>query len=434
MRLDQPCFSLVALSLGLLWLRVADAATITAASCSQSDVQSAITSAKSGDIVNLPGPCSPTWSSGAGVGGALLIPNSKGITLNGGGNVTLAASPSIDVELNATASSRVTGFTFTGGGTDNYGDLVVCASGSCSSDLAPFRVDNNTFTSPTGAVFVAVWGLPTGLIDHNTLTAGPAAEMIHNMGLGNANQVGWTNAVTPGSPYMVYIESNTFINSSPNSTNLKCIESYYGAETVVRYNTLQYNVAVDQHGTAGQVGARWWEFYGNTFVAGGYRMTAFAALRGGSGVFFNNHLSGSYSDGSPGVSLYEEDSGYPACFQVGRGYDPVGNCTDTGNTPNAGNSEWLSPAYLWGNDSAIQSTIASGSSNVVSGRDYYASITQPSPMMKCQSSLDSGTTTSCSTAYDYAPFTYPYPLDANGMPNPAGEAVLPPTSLSATAH
>src|ERR1700674_3069643 len=85
----------------------AHAATITAASCSQTDVQNAINSASSGDAVVVPaGTCS--WST-------VTILNTKGITLQGASDgTTINGSAALLVQSNGSAGTRVTGFTFTG--------------------------------------------------------------------------------------------------------------------------------------------------------------------------------------------------------------------------------------------------------------------------------------------------------------------------------
>src|SRR5580692_10054666 len=86
----------------------ARAGTIQAASCSQSDVQNAIGSASSGDLVQVPGG-SATW------GGQVLIPNTIGIILDGGGCKLTIISPLVGLMVlqNATTTSEVRNFTFT---------------------------------------------------------------------------------------------------------------------------------------------------------------------------------------------------------------------------------------------------------------------------------------------------------------------------------
>jgi hypothetical protein len=126
------------------------------------------------------------------------------------------------------------------------------------------------------------------------------------------------------------------------------------------------------------IGARWWEIYENTFSTDvpNASQCCFITLRAGSGVVFNNSHVGANLNGNS-IDLYEEDSGYPADYQVGRGKDQA-----------------LDPAYLWDNDPFF--AIGSQTPAMVQvNRDYYLS---PRP--------------------GYQPFVHPYPLDASGMPSP----------------
>ncbi len=99
----------------LLCLSVSShAADINAASCSRSDVQSAINSASDGDRVLVPaGSC--TWTA------IVVVPNTKGITIQGAGiDVTtivtnFANNPTLKVNISPGNSlARVTGFNFDG--------------------------------------------------------------------------------------------------------------------------------------------------------------------------------------------------------------------------------------------------------------------------------------------------------------------------------
>lgn len=129
------------------------AATITAASCSQANVQSAVNSATSGDTVTVPGG-SCSWSS------PVSIPNTKGITLNGGGNTTIYGE--VDINANSATTTRVTGFTFGNGTFSNSTHFAVVTDGSSAS--APFRIDHNTFSDgPDQAIFIGTYGNAPGL-------------------------------------------------------------------------------------------------------------------------------------------------------------------------------------------------------------------------------------------------------------------------------
>ncbi len=397
------------LLLGVLFSIGAQAATTNAASCSSAAVQAAITSASSGDTVVVPsGTC--TWSA------SVTIPSTKGIVLTSAGNTTLT-NGSIVVNSNAATPTEIKGFTFNGTYTSSQTPAInVSGCGglqSCGGTVtALFRIDQNTFSDPSDlAIFIIVSGNGTGLIDTNTFTGGGASEMIHNLGMGATDASAWSDSVLPGSPNMIYIETNTFTyNASGNPAyfwGASAVQSYYGARTVVRYNTLN-NVQVDQHGTCGNIGARWWEIYNNTFtVAANGNQSTYMALRDGSGVVFNNHVSDPGNNGGAGSIELTEDcaSGtYPITYQIGRGINQT-----------------YSPAYVWGNDSGM--AVGSGSSFVVPGRDYFVSTTQPANMQRQQVSTDRPGTT-----YQYTPYTYPYPQPQSP------QRPSPPTNLTASPH
>jgi len=376
------------------------ASTITAATCSQTDVQAAINSASNGDTVKTPGPCTASWSN-------VTITGSVGITLDGGGNTTITSAAALTIRSTATTSTRVTGFIFTNGGNSNNGDVTT----SGSKTGATFRIDHNTFTNANPTV-IACWNNAPGLIDHNTFTGGGASEMIHNMAMGATDASGWGDDIMPGGPNMLFVEDNTFTNSVSNGGFLgtSAIQSYNGARTVFRHNTLT-NAQIDQHGTAGMIGARWWEIYENTFVvANGVAQDKYMDIRAGGGVVFNNHKTG---QASPAAIIFrEEDTGYPALYQVGRGIN-----------------QDYSPAFVWGNDSIMP--VASNSSNVTQGVDFIVSVSQPPLLVRCELSVDSGVAGgligTCATSFSYIPFTYPHPLQG-------ASSVAAPTGLAAVIH
>ncbi len=390
----------------LLCCLPAHAQTIAAASCSQTDVQNAINSAITGDMVSVPGgTCS--WTS-------VTIPSTVGVTLNGGGNTTIT-SGSLFIQQNSNAETRVTGFTFEGNG--NCGSTAVEVTGTTTSFTA--RVDHNTFSPSGGGTTICTYGNSPVLFDHNTfniLASMSGDEVIHNFGLGASNSPsgsspGWTDSVTPGGPAMVFLEDNTFnfpTNIAYGGTS--AIQSYYGARTVVRYNTI-YNMQIDQHGTCGEVWARWWEIYNNSFITGtGDNQYAYMDLRGGSGVIFNNTQTGP-NDGAGIIQLQDDcNTNYP----------------DQGEQVGRGINGWLSPTYIWGNGASMTPT--STSSNIELNRDYYVSSTQPSSLTRCELTTDSGSASSCSTTYNYVPYTYPHPLQGSTT------APNPPTGLTAVAH
>jgi hypothetical protein len=363
--LRNACVAATVFGLGLA--RV-DAAVIHASGCSSSDVQAAINSASGGDTVVLPPSCVVTWNSG------VSIPESKGITLNGNSARVARGSlgngsPLIDVGVNATTWTRVTGFTFTDSKASN-GLFILIDGGDETSPK--FRIDHCSFTAHDMGVHIKIGAPVYGVIDHNSFTWDQNSEVIHNEAYGATSTAGWTNDVVPGSANAVYIEDNTFTNETSGNPAYfwggSAVQGYYGSRTVFRYNQVEM-ATVDMHGTPGMIGARWWEIYENTFhVVDNGDIDKIIGMRGGSGVIFNNRKIGR-TDYKGEIVLYEEDSGYPALYQIGRG-----------------KNQSLDPTYAWNNDAVARS----GSSNVQLNRDFYLS---PKP--------------------GYKPYTYPHPMTAS---------------------
>jgi len=377
----------------------AHANTITAASCSQTDVTSAINSASDGDTVVVPGPCSTSWSS-------LTFPSTKGITLNGGGNVTVTSSSAVVIQSGSITSSRLTGFIFTGGGNLNNGDV----KGQGNTSSVTLRIDNNSFTN--GGTVIAIWGNPPALIDHNTFTVGGAAETIHNFGNGAGNTAGWADDIVPGGPNMVFIEDNTVTDTDPTYI-AQLVEAYYGARTVIRHNTLNFT-GIDEHGNSGTlngVSARWWEIYANSFNAQGKAQCCYVRVRGGNGVIFGNTVAG--NNNAPGnISLTEDiGDGFPGpctppdpdLYHVGRGINST-----------------LALAYVWGNGSIP----VGGDGCIRQGTEFLLSTNQPANLTRCESAAD--VSAGCPVSYNYVPYSYPHPLQ--------GSPVAAPTGLAAVVH
>jgi hypothetical protein len=397
----------------------AHATTYTAASCSASDVQSAINKATDGDTVIVPS-SSCTWSS--------QVTINKGITLNGqGATVTFGSSGGLTMASTAAASAAVTAFNFRNGFTNGGYPFEI----NLSSSAAPPHVYNNTFTDTSSGApitFLATVGLGPALIDHNTFTVSAGAdEIIHLLGLGAGNAK-WVDSVTPGSSMMVVMENNVFTENNTTYA-AQAEEAYYGAEFTFRYNTVN-NGGNDMHGGDG---GRWAEIYQNT-----YTKKNNSQIRGGSALYYNNHSSGSGAFGftwGPDPGSSDISSGTrPVPKQVGRGI----------------NTTTYSPGYAWGNDASIQDSISAeqgqsltliGSSiNACGGYGCDVVVTASMPtLQRCESTSDGSA--SCPLAYTYTPLVYPHPLDScptnvvgtsSQCSNSAPPAPAPPTSLIIT--
>jgi chitodextrinase len=143
--------------------------TVHAASCSQADVQNAITAANEADTVIVPaGVC--TWTTPAPDTAAVAV-STKALTLQGAGiDQTVITTPTsttphegaLRIDGVDGKSYRVSGFTFSGGA--GPADML-----TVSGTSKAFRVDHNKFVSTTGLeTGIHVAGATYGVLDHNT--------------------------------------------------------------------------------------------------------------------------------------------------------------------------------------------------------------------------------------------------------------------------
>jgi len=404
--------TIFALVLSVLFSTGLRANTINAASCSAVDVQAAINLANNGDTVLVPGG-NCTWSSKVSVNNA--------ITLNGQGKTTITwgTSGSLTVTANTSTNTFVTGFSFVGSqgsGGDSVCPIVFNTAYSPQSQTFRFYNNNLDDGSPSSpSIMMCINGTGPGLIDHNTFTAHEGAdEVIHNLGQGASDPSGWTTDLTPGGSNMIFIETNTFTYTATGNPayfwGTSAVQAFYGARTVFRYNNVAM-MQIDVHGTCGNISGRWWEVYNNSFsLVANANQSNFSQFRGGSGVSFNNHESGTnLGGGSIEVTQDCQAGTYPITGQVGRGI-----------------SQNASPAYLWANDASMP--VSNGNPNYLQvNRDYFSSSSKPATLQRCQSAAD--VSAGCPVSYTYAPYPYPHPL-INGSQASFG----PPTQLNATVN
>lgn len=373
------------------------AATHNAASCSNSDINSAISSSSSGDTVNVPaGNC--TWN------GTVTIPTDKTIALIGAGKTQtiISATSSLNFITSSSPNSRVSGFRF-----NPY-------NGSLSSEYilevknTGFRVDHNDFHAPAAGLGCEISASgtnmsgvrPTGVFDNNNFNECRIVVTAAG-GFSTMNDAWYIDSVL-GTATSVYIEDNTFLRTTGN-----WVDANYAGMYVARYNTVDYAIDIMAHSLQGAAerGTRSWEIYGND-IDNHYNDVGF--IRGGTGVIFGNRVdfsSESYSNtadflydnvrsfqtgccggSAPDAGMCDGSSpwdgntsgqnGWPCRDQIGRGKDSaLFNTT----TYAASTSQ---PAYSWSNRN-ISAWAAGGNSNIPiaigngteawiqANRDYY---------------------------------------------------------------
>lgn len=407
------------------------AATISAASCSRTDVGNAVAAAAAGDTVVIPaGTCS--WSStlsvtagitiqGAGQGTTILQDNvSKGGTSCSGGG------PLIDWTANSPAVMRLTNLTIQGVTTDPG----VCQRGHITVEgrARTLRFDHIT-VNPAQTVAILISGDVWGVIDHLTFTASfkNAVRVEHVNWNGTSGDVwgdqSWAQAIVPGSGQGIFVEDSTFTDQFGGSTVGNFTDCFSGGRMTIRHNTFNagnltsHGADSDQRHRA----CRWQEVYSNTFNFTSAQTPAFTAwIRGGSGVMFNNTISapGGLNQVVQASNCRDSDAGCGG----GPNYTPWGACNGSSpydqnasggyrcvDQPGSGTSNLISgdppspsawvgnvsePIYIW-NNTVNGTTVnrATGSINVQSGRDFIMGTARPG----------------------YTTYTYPHPL-ASGAP------------------
>lgn len=367
------------LTMSFLWVPNASAATINASSCSQSHVQEAINSSQTNDTVLVPaGSCN--WSS------KISVPSSKKITVQGAGiDQTVISRSGTLVKLNA-SGSRLTGFTFLGGGIEVQG--------------TGWRIDHCKIYSESTLVFIEVSSSdeangihPEGLIDncilHNTRVVTVAGAML--------NERDWQHRYW-NAPLNLGTTNNTIYIEDCNitSTVTNNIDASYGGAYVARFNTIT-KMQIEVHSVQATMRAgRKWEIYANQIENPGSNYWCPFFIRGGTGVIWGNTLSGNWTykqvwvdnvrsycsrgDGGQcdGTSSWDGNvddpvygnTGWPCRDQIGRSTDDW-LWTDSNPYP----TQSSDPAYLWlnrteGNILPV-SVVNNCGDYIKPNRDYY---------------------------------------------------------------
>jgi hypothetical protein len=394
------------------------AAIIPATSCSRTHVGEAVTAAVAGDRVTIPaGTCS--WTS--------TLTVAKEISIEGAGidvtiledNVSrLAPSTGTMITLTPPAGAigvRLTGMTLKNGteATKHFKGVVVVGG---SSKL--WRIDRVKFKDLVVGNNIHIYDDTYGVIDHCVfeLAGSQGVVVKHNSwgGVGDYGDKSWNDASYLGTEKAIYIEDNTFTNTSVFQT----VDAFSGGRFVFRYNTVT-NMYIGNHGTESSNrlrSGRMFEIYNNTFTKTGTAHFTGVFLRGGTGVIHNNTFTGynaavtvtnfrstgSYSPWGQctGSNAWDQNSlsnGYACLDQVGRaGGDLLSSFTPT---PVAWPNQALEPVYEWNNTrNGGDGNIGSDNPTVIaSGRDFFNDTVMPG----------------------YTAYTYPHPLTTGGAPPPA---------------
>ena len=379
----------------------AHAATINAASCSQSDVRSAISSASPGDTVRVPaGNCS--WPGGVTI---------RGIRLDGAGSSstgTVITSGIVNMRKHPSQYTKLEGFRFTG--TDQHFDV----SGSASD--RPFIIANNYFRADASPKLGFV-GVNGGLIHNNEFTAiNPTGNDVFNIGTGEdwAQAPTFGNQDTNGSRN-IYFEDNTFTNILETMP-----DGDIGSRLVIRHNVYVDSSIVFHGGfptdSSPGGGTRQFEVYNNVFdrQSNSVAINKWIWVRGSSGVIANNTMERADSPDGSSYPNKEEillsvgcPDAYPVQYQVGQSNE------SPENPPSH-------PLAIFGNTGA--GTNDSNFINVV------GSTTAGPPCPTPNNYIQEGRDYVLTNTWDWTPYTYPHPLqmlsEGGGGKSPAAPSGL----------
>jgi hypothetical protein len=273
------------------------AATVTAASCSQSAITAALATAANGDTVLVPaGTCE--WTS-------QLVVTNKAVTIQGAGIGKTIIVDSVALTSSAVASRLVTlepgpnqavrfsGFEFRQGArTQSFGERIAMVGSY--SDARTVRVDNSKFDHLAGEAIIAF--NVRGVIDHNVYIGTPTNRFLNvwspNYNGGVYGDGNWAAPAGWGSADFTFIEDN--VMSYDGTSNYAFIDAFAGARFVFRNNTVTCGW-VEAHGTesTGRFrGTRAVEVYNNTFVSGVCSGDYVTNLRSGSMLVWGNRITG----------------------------------------------------------------------------------------------------------------------------------------------
>lgn len=279
-----------------------DQILVTAATCSATDVQAALSSAPVDAIVSIPaGDCD--W-------GASQVSRSGGVVLRGAGSaqtVIRRTAPVVEnaptfllsVDCGSGASAEVYGIGLIGNDDlqteaqrlDDV-DNGLILRGRCHD----FRVHHMAFSKFSNAGLTLRGAAQRGVVYGNTFNANFKCQPAPVSCLGYGVAIygdGTQPALSLGSAEAVFVEDNTFYD------NRHGVASNYGSRYVVRNNMFTSTqrtrnfAMIDAHGrqSGTTAGSRSWEIYSNTLRTDPPSMIAAGiGLRGGDGVVFGNDL------------------------------------------------------------------------------------------------------------------------------------------------
>ena len=403
---------------------------------SRDDCQAKITAASDGDIITLP-PGTFNWD------GVYVSWSNKNISIIGAGidntNIT-GSGMKFSIITTTKGSFRVSGISFSGATANQIFNIANNTAGVGNPYTKGWRFDHLSFNYTGSAantnVFI-ITGVTWGLID-NCVFSGNGYAIINQYsymerdgttGLG----LGYYDHSIPlalGSDNAVYFEDNE-VNFG-NNTSSFIFNQAYGGRVVIRHNIITETYMQNHSARGDSRGGVSFEIYNNTLAGGGFIWPAF--LRSGTGVIFNNTITGYGSNNfiidnqrtcsdsgglfgrCNGTKIYDGNTageyGWPCVDQIGR------------NPNNSYGGQPSEPLYGWNNGTTATCATGGACDNasvitVNSNFDLCISDAPPSLSVHLKTTGDVSPHTGGTVDYinngstpkpGYTPYTYPHPL------------------------
>lgn len=386
----------------------AHAAIVTAASCSQADVNNAVGASSNGDTVMIPnGSCS--WTSGLSTTKQIVI-RAQNYTPTQGGTMTRSvtitnnsSTPLFSLTSGNSYHVQLSGIRFNeGSGSANHVRMSGTGTKPPLLNDCSFEVKQRNGTSTD--VAVVSW-TSLGGVEWNSYYNGLSAGAADGVGPDGTSRVvnsprNWATASTMGTADIgglvnTYLEDSTAVNVGA----FPDVDRW--GRAVIRYNTFDGMINGQTHGfSSGSYQGRHVEVYNNTFsVTNPNRnhIGRYYWIRAGTFIFTENVVNNSIPQEYGNVSqvIIGDTQGlgnYPVLRQPGWGHNGTTDVSD--------------PIYIWNQTGtrAYSFGFQGGwDANVVAGRDLF---------------VNNG------AKPGYAKFTYPHPLRTGG--GGGGDTVPPP--------
>jgi hypothetical protein len=321
-----------AIRLGLLscfaWIisYPATADIIVAESCDQDDVQDAVDLAEDGDTVRVPAGNS-IWVTSQEHRPCIRIDN-KAITLEGAGigqtviicNTGSSWGPEdpIHVTGGTGKSFRITGFTFKGTGIWLADNPIVVENGS----YLGFRIDHCEFIDLMHGIRINTYA--EGLIDHCVFSCLELKNTGDHVAIdvGADQETAWKRPLGIGTQHAVFVEDCVFDYFGTGNSDRPYVAMSNGARVVFRFNKgnngcIEVFGACPSPSYAGdQRGSVFFSAYHNIFRGNCYCLIS---QKGGTGIYFNNNISGEYNG-----RVFELTN-----YRSANDYAPYGMCDGT---------------------------------------------------------------------------------------------------------